>query len=497
MLRRRLPSLPPIGPKSGTVFIRFSPQTYEGNVSVLGTLPVLALSRPNCIHLFDPMTFRVSRSERSVQIYLLGVLVFCTTALQITAEIVSTELVNRLAASLKDQHPALRALKFNEEATRLNAESVRSWADPTARIGGNFFGTRGSLPSQNGDIFFGVSQALPLMGKEVSARKFADELARTAKIKSEARWVELRRDLAAGLITLALAERTLFLNESDAAWLQRAESVALAQQSSRPGSLPALLRLQNDLAQAESTVANDRLRRTDARVALDRRLGLDNPLKTASLELPAVVESLPFSQTWINLALGAEPRLRLARRNVEEAGSRVDLTRRSARPNLTIDLESRQFSGDGRLREGLVSLGFSLPWFNQANYRRDLARDKAHSETAKMELRDAEAGVGAEIHHLLSLINTAGRDARLLRDIVLPRSRTAVSTSEALLTSSSIEVRDVLDLHRQLIENELRLANSIASQWTALSELLLCCGLDDLATLLTPAPTASTPSLKP
>lgn len=497
MLRRRLPSLPPIGPKSGTVFIRFSPQTYEGNFSVLGTLPFPVLSRPLSVHLFDPMTFRVSRSERSVQIYLLGVLVFCTTALQITAEIVSTELVNRLAASLKDQHPALRALKFNEEATRLNAESVRSWADPTARIGGNFFGTRGSLPSQNGDIFFGVSQALPLMGKEVSARKFADELARTAKIKSEARWVELRRDLAAGLITLALAERTLFLNESNAAWLQRAESVALAQQSSRPGSLPALLRLQNDLAQAESTVANDRLRRTDARVALDRRLGLDNPLKTASLELPAVVESLPFSQTWINLALGAEPRLRLARRNVEEAGSRVDLTRRSARPNLTIDLESRQFSGDGRLREGLVSLGFSLPWFNQANYRRDLARDKAHSETAKMELRDAEAGVGAEIHHLLSLINTAGRDARLLRDIVLPRSRTAVSTSEALLTSSSIEVRDVLDLHRQLIENELRLANSIASQWTALSELLLCCGLDDLATLLTPAPTASTPSLKP
>ena len=412
------------------------------------------------------------------------------------AEPVSSALVSRLAEVLRTNHPALKALAHRADAARDNAEGVRRWADPSVRAGGVAFTPRGAMASQDGDLLFGVSQALPVMGKERATRGIADEEALTAVARAEARLVELRRDLSARLIDVALAERTVVLDASDADWLRVAEASAEALHRSGSGSSAALLRIRNDLSRAGTAVTNDLARLADARIALNRLLGRLGDPDFPPVELPDPIPELRFAPELVKIALNAEPRLRMARREIRESEARAEATRRSARPDLAVGVDTRQFTGDGGLREGMFTLSLSLPWFNRANYRRDLSRDRSRIEAARLEQADLEAAVSVEIHHLVSAINSAGREVILNRDAILPRSISAYDGAEAMWSAGRIDLREVLELRRQRVEAELRLANAVAAQWYAVSELLLCCGLDDLAAFQssqTTTPSTATP----
>jgi outer membrane protein TolC len=352
------------------------------------------------------------------------------------------------------------------------------------------------MASQDGDLLFGVSQALPVMGKERATRGIADEEALTAVARAEARLVELRRDLSARLIDVALAERTVVLDASDADWLRVAEASAEALHRSGSGSSAALLRIRNDLSRAGTAVTTDLARLADARIALNRLLGRLGDPDFPPVELPDPIPELRFAPELVKIALNAEPRLRMARREIRESEARAEATRRSARPDLAVGVDTRQFTGDGGLREGMFTLSLSLPWFNRANYRRDLSRDRSRIEAARLEQADLEAAVSVEIHHLVSAINSAGREVILNRDAILPRSISAYDGAEAMWSAGRIDLREVLELRRQRVEAELRLANAVAAQWYAVSELLLCCGLDDLAAFQssqTTTPSTATP----
>jgi outer membrane protein TolC len=398
----------------------------------------------------------------------------------LAAEPVSSAMVGRLAEVLRTNHPALRALGHRADAARENAEGIRKWADPQARAAGVLFTPRGAMPSQDGDLLLGVSQALPVMGKEKAARKVADEEAQTAITRAESRWIELRRELSIRLAEVALAERILALDETDLEWLRMAERNADALNRSGRADSALLLRLRNELSSLENALVMDRSRLNDSRMALNRLLGGTPETESMSLQLPTPLGELQYAPALLKTALNAEPRLRMARREIRESEARTLATRRSSRPDLSLGLDTRQYSGDGGLREGMFTFSVSLPWFNGRNYRRDLARENARLEAARSEQADMEAEVSVEVHHLVSMINSTGREAFLGRDVLIPRSRDAFEIAKVQWSAGRGELREVLELRRQWIEAELRFANASAAQWNAISDLLLCCGLDDL-----------------
>jgi outer membrane protein TolC len=171
------------------------------------------------------------------------------------------------------------------------------------------------------------------------------------------------------------------------------------------------------------------------------------------------------------------------------------MARRTGRPDLSLGVDTRQYSGDAGLREAMVTLSMSLPWFNRSRYRRELERERFSAEAVRLEQAELESGVAAEVHHLVTAINSAGRELRLQRDTILARTRAALEIELGRWSAGGGELRDLLELHRQRVDAEVRLARASVDQWNAIAELLLCCGLDDLEAFL--VPNSPPPSIQP
>ncbi len=401
-------------------------------------------------------------------------------ALQGRAEVVTPLAVHRLAGSIPERHPGLQALELRAGAAQAQAEATRRWADPTLRAGGIGFTSRGPLASEEGDIALGITQTLPVFGKESSARAVAQAEAKTARETAEVRIPILQRDLMERLLELALIHRNIDLAEADQVWLQRIFDTLETRHASGKVSAPQLLLLRNELSQAETRLRLLRIDTQDAAARINRVLGYPIDRAVGSWELPSKAAPITYQPDWPRHALAAEPQLRVARTLSAEASARVEATRRSRRPNLSLGLDSRQYSGDGGLRNGAAILSVSLPWFNGDQYRKDLTRDRLRLEAAHREVANLEAEVTLEIHHWVTRIESARIRAELAEETLLPRIRTALESATAALSAGLGELRDTLDLRRQWLDAQSSQATAIAEQWSAIAELLLLCGWHDL-----------------
>jgi outer membrane protein TolC len=423
-------------------------------------------------------------------------------------EVVTADLVRRLSEQMRERHPELRGLTEASRAERLNADGTRRWADPDVMAGGALY-RYADMARENGDVYYGVEQKLPVMGKEKAARALAESNAVAAGVRVEARFAELRRDLAVKLFTAAAARSEAALIASDVGWLEA--QVRLGRTRVASGTEPAamVLRMENELDRRRLDWTNAVARRRDADEAVEiqvssrgvgprevSRTGVSSggeappsgnwKLETGnspSWSLPPVADAVPFGPVLVRFAERAEPEVLRREREIGVAAAVVQVTRRSQRPDLAVGVQSYHDSATGTAAQGMLTVTMSVPWFNRANYRRDLERDRARLASAEAQVEDARLLVRREVHRLVTQIDAGRREALLMRDVVLPRTRRLQESLEGLWTSGRAELRDLLEVRRQRIEAEMAEVRATAEYWMAVSELLLCCGLEDLETV--------------
>jgi outer membrane protein TolC len=458
-------------------------------------------------------------------------------------EVVTADLVRRLSDRMRERHPELRGLVQASRAERLNADGTRRWADPDVMLGGGLY-RYADMARENGDLFYGVEQKLPVMGKEKAARALAESNAVAAGTRLEARFAELRRDLAVKLFTAAAMRSEAALIAADVAWLET--QVRLGRTRVASGTEPAVmvLRLENELDRRRLDWTNAVARRRDAEAAVEFQVsrtgvtrggistrplvgrgsgaaGSSSPgeqLRTGdedvatpfqaeqgskehgslgepsgdwepgtgnspSYSLPPVADAVPFGPVLVRFAERAEPEVLRREREIGVASASVQVTRRSQRPDLAVGVQSYHESATGTAAQGMLTVTMSVPWFNRANYRRDLERERARLASAEAQAEDARLQVRREVHRLVTQIDAGRREALLMRDVVLPRTRRLQESLEGLWTSGRAELRDLLEVRRQRIEAEMAEVRATAEYWMAVSELLLCCGLEDLETV--------------
>ena len=408
--------------------------------------------------------------------------------------------LNALAEEMRTNHPALRAVESRAHAAMLNTNTVRTWDDPMFKFGGVTASSRGSKLKDDGDLVYGLEQKLPLFGKAQATRLVAVTGAETEAARATYQFQILRRDLAKAVFRTALADRVVEIGSQDLVWLDT--MVATTEERYRAGTATQveLLRVQNERAKRADQLRTETDRRDHQRVSVNRLLNRDLSTPLPRLELPPPAASIAYNQKLLDYAEQFEPRLRVMRREVQQAEASVAATRKSRLPDVSAGIEGRQYSGDGGFREGMFTVSLSLPWFNRGKYRSDVARDEARLQAAGFDAADYQLSLREEVHALTVNIDAARREALLYRDEILPRSRQALESAHANWLASRGMSFDVMEARRMLLEAQLMSARAVSEQYQLLSELVLCCGLGDLEaleTISTQPGSSSSPSPKP
>ena len=391
------------------------------------------------------------------------------------------EFINQLAEEMRTNHPALLAARARTNAASAGVDAVRTWEDPTARVGG--MAAREEFRASDGDIIYGAEQKLPLFGKAALARRVARAELAVENANADYEFQIRKSELAKVAFRAALAEQVVAVGEQDLVWLRTMADAMDAKYQSGQATLVEVLLVQNEQAKRTNQLQSDRQNLTHARVSLNRLLNREIHSPWPAFELPPVAGPVVYSEPLVNFATKYEPKLRMMREQIKQAAAMVDATRRSRLPDVSAGVETRNYSGNGDWRQTEFGLSFSLPFFNAKKYRADIRRDEAKLKATELDATDFVLSLREEVHHLTVKIDAARREALLYRDEILPRSESALQSARANWETGRGMFRDMLDARRMLLDGRLMHVRAVSEQYQMLSDLVLCCGLGDLEAL--------------
>jgi outer membrane protein TolC len=390
------------------------------------------------------------------------------------------ELIDQLVAEAQGQNPALEAASARADAAAEAVDSVRKWEDPVFSFGLWLPGQQGFSSFQMGNLIYGVEQKLPVFGRSELARDVAESAAAKERLNVRNAVEILRRDVTLALLDLALADENAKLAEEDLTWLDA--TLAAVDDRFRVGKASQVewLKIQTERAKAADQLTTIRSMRGRQRAQLNRLVNRDLEAPWPSVSLPEIAGPVLFDDRLVSAALDFAPKLKVMQQEAAQDEAVARLTQRKRMPEIGVGLQARQYSGDGQIREGTMTVDFSLPWLNRRNYDADLRRDRANKRAAEHEADDYALSIRLEVHHLVVDLDAARRQALLYRDRIIPLTEQTLSSARAAWENNLGLFQDVLDARRMLVENRREQAQAGADQGRDVADLTFLTGIDDL-----------------
>ncbi len=386
------------------------------------------------------------------------------------------------AESARESSPALKSSLAERIAAAREKEAVRTWGDPVGVLGAGFAAR--DKRRDDGDMIVGIEQPLPLMGKAETMRGVAAAGEQRAITLHSTRFQQLRFDLTRTLLEIALLDEERTLLAEDALW-RRTMARAATDQVAAPGAgrSAEVLRLEGEAASREVEVRKRSLSRLELEAQLRALLGSTTLVQVPSLLLPTNQLAFHWTDKLLNLAVRNEPKLALARADSTIAHARLLQTQRERRPDVSVALEARAYSGNGEWREGTALVKVSLPWFQPGKWRALEARDQSRAEAADYERLQRELDTRETMRSLEFRVSRAREEAHLAATEIMPKVEAAFAAGMAGWEANRGSLYDVMEAKRQWYEARLQTLRAVADEWKALAEVVLCCGMADLESL--------------
>lgn len=373
----------------------------------------------------------------------------------------------------------LRAAEARVTASRFATATVRDWDDPRFTLGAVVSGPRRGRIEEDGDLIYGVDQKLPLWDRPRLSRDILVAETQTQATAAASREAQLRRDLTKSLLRLALAHRTTGFLTNDLGWLDAVIAVGEEKFRAGIGSHTDLLQMQNERSKRTDAVRSEQNRLLAEHAALNRLLGRDLQTPWPRVELPRLGPPIAFTPALASYAVTHEPRLKNLRQEKAQSEAVARLTETMRRPDVSVGIQGRQYTGDAGFREATFTVSLNLPWWNAPKYRADLARDLAKVRVIEAELRDYELSVREEILRLTLATDAAHREAVLYRDEIQQRAQQAVASHQVMWEANRGSLREILDARRALLDAQLTQDRAIVEQHHAFAEIAALCDLPD------------------
>jgi outer membrane protein TolC len=397
---------------------------------------------------------------------------------------ITSEFVDTLVREAKTQNPGLEAAISRVGAAKYAVAAVRTWEDPTAYFGLWVSSSRGFEASQEGNLIYGLDQKLPLYGRPDLMRKVADADASREEFAADFQTQKLRRDLVVALSGLALASREAEVSDEDLSWLDATLDAVDHRYRVGQASQVDWLKIQTARAIAVDDLKTKNQERDHSALALNRLLNRNLHTNWPRLAVSSLQPPIYYTEQLVAAALAAEPELKVMREESASAQAAADLTRKRRLPDVSVDVQARQYSGDGGLREGTATVSFSVPWLNRNRYDDDWRRDQQRKRASDFAATDYALTIREELHHHVVDLDAARRQAVLYRDQLIPLTQQTLASSQTSWEHNIGPFQDILDAHRMLLAGDLALARALTDQARMLAEISFLTGSRDIRALV-------------
>jgi cobalt-zinc-cadmium efflux system outer membrane protein len=395
--------------------------------------------------------------------------------------VLTPKFLSEIAEEARTNYPGMRAADARVRAAEKNVRAVKSWDDPEFMFGGMV--GNGVMREEEGDLLYGLEQKLPITGKPQAERRMIAAEREVAGAAREMKFQTLRKEIVQAVLRLALADESARILALDQAWVETMVTATQERYKAGRSTQVEVLRMETEHATRGEGLRRVLRERDSEVLMLNRLLGRSLDTKWPEFVLPELWAEFHVDERVLQLAGRGEPKIKMLHREMARAEAAAEVARRAKRPDVSVGVEARQYSGDGQFKEGTVVAKVTIPFVNRNKYSAAYAREKDRAEAAELDALEYEAQLRDEISRLGIRIENARRQAVLYRDQIIPRGEQTLASAESNWQGGRSFFHDVLDSRRLLLDARNEYAKAVAEQYIALSELVLCCGLTDFEAL--------------
>lgn len=385
------------------------------------------------------------------------------------AKLVDENFLSALRTEAAGNHPAAIAGKYKATATTQETRSVRLWNDPI--VGFGFMGASEMMRADDGDIMFGIEQALPKPGMFDAQRRKAEAMGRAELQNSLTAFLAAGAEGTRSAIEVALADESIRLQQAQIDWLTAIVENSRQMATDPRGSSSEALRMETELAKEKQMLDAARRGRDGFAQKLNLTLGrpLDSPWP--ALRLPATPPPVPLAQAEIARIPHANPRVRAMKEMAGAANAEALMADRERLPEIAVGVDTQLYSGTGDIKSTTFGVKMSLPWFNDPSYQAKINADKSRELSATQDVETMRREIAAMVLSAVTEAANAAAQARAYSGEIHDKAQTASKSIEAAWISSKAPLSDLLDSARTLFAIRLEQRRMIAMQLAALEEL--------------------------
>ncbi len=292
-----------------------------------------------------------------------------------------------------------------------------------------------------------INQPIELGGKRAARITAAERGRDIAAAELAAKRADLRATVVSAFHDVLLAQEHVKL-AGDAAQLAKRASDAAGKRV-RAGKISPVEETRAKVAEAtarlEAAQAASELRLTRLRLAAT--WGDASP-RFEGVESDSPLAPAPTFDA-VSARLAASPSLRRAQIEVQRRSALSDLERARRTPDLSVSLGVKRDEQLGR-NQAVIGLSIPLPLFdrNQGNLLEALRRE----DKSRDELAAADIQLKSAVTQALGRLETAGTEARTIREQVMPGAQSAYDAATQGFELGKFNFLDVLDAQRTLFQ---------------------------------------------
>jgi len=209
-----------------------------------------------------------------------------------------------------------------------------------------------------------------------------------------------------------------------------------------------------------------------ARARLNTLMGRNpsSPLEIAG-EYRSVAR-LPSFGSLQEIAIKNRPELRRIETAIRQSETRVRLTEKDYKPDITVTGGYMLMPSGSANRNGYVAeLSLNLPWLNRSKHDAEIAAAEAAVNVQRSELERQKAAVLQEIQETLIRANSANRLVELYRDTLRPQAQATLRATSAAYQTDQTDFLNLIDSQNTLLDVEYSYFRALAGFDSRVSDL--------------------------